>query len=65
MNLRNVQKKKEKKLNDKVSKTDNEWKSQLSSEEYSICRKKIPKLHSREFIGTVKIKGLTNVHDAV
>ncbi len=40
MNLRNVQKKKEKKLNDKVSKTDDEWKSQLSSEEYSICRKK-------------------------
>jgi len=27
--------------------------------------KKIPKLHSREFIGTVKIKGLTNVHAAV
>ena len=27
--------------------------------------KKIPKPHSREFIGTVKIKGLTNVHAAV
>ena len=40
MNRRNVQRKKEKKLNDKVSKTDNEWKSQLSPEEYSICRGK-------------------------
>jgi len=40
LNLRNVQKKKEKKLNDKVSKTDNEWKSQLSPGEYSICREK-------------------------
>ena len=27
-------------MNDKVSKTDNEWKSQLSPEEYSICRNK-------------------------
>ncbi len=27
--------------------------------------KKTPKPHSREFIGTVKIKGLTNVHAAV
>jgi len=27
--------------------------------------KKIPKLHSQEFIGTVKIKELTNVHAAV
>jgi len=27
-------------LNDKVTKTDDEWKSQLSSEEYSICRGK-------------------------
>tara|TARA_B100001971_G_scaffold180479_1_gene176673 strand:- start:130 stop:528 length:399 start_codon:yes stop_codon:yes gene_type:complete len=27
-------------LNDKISKTDNEWKSELSSDEYSICRKK-------------------------
>ena len=27
--------------------------------------KKIPKPHSREFIWTVKIKGLTNVHAAV
>ncbi len=27
--------------------------------------KKIPKPHSREFIGTVKIKGLTNVHAVV
>ncbi len=40
MNRRNVQKKKGKKLNDKISKTDNEWKSELSSDEYSICRKK-------------------------
>jgi len=32
--------KKKKKLNDKISKTENEWKSQLSSEEYSICRGK-------------------------
>jgi len=27
--------------------------------------KKIPKSHSREFIGTVKIKELTNVHAVV
>ena len=27
-------------MNDKISKTDNEWKSELSSDEYSICRKK-------------------------
>jgi len=27
--------------------------------------KKIPKPHSQEFIGTEKIKGLTNVHAAV
>jgi peptide-methionine (R)-S-oxide reductase len=40
LNRRNVQKKKGKKLNDKISKTDNEWKSELSSDEYSICRKK-------------------------
>ena len=40
LNRRNAQKKKEKKLNDKISKTDNEWKSQLSPEEYSICREK-------------------------
>ena len=40
MNRRNVQKKKEKKLNDKISKADDEWKAQLSPEEYSICRKK-------------------------
>jgi len=52
-------------LNDKVSKTDNEWKSQLSPEEYSICREKIPKPHSQEFIVTVKIKGLTNAHVVV
>ena len=65
MNLRNVQKKKEKKLNDKISKTDNEWKSQLSSDNIIYVGKKIPKPHSREFIGTVKIKGLTNVHAAV
>ncbi len=40
MNRRNVQKKKEKKLNNKISKTDNEWQNELSAEEYSICRKK-------------------------
>ena len=40
MNPRNVQKKKEKKLIDKISKTDNEWKKSLSSEEYDVCRKK-------------------------
>jgi len=40
LNRRNVQKKKGKKLNDRISKTDNEWKSELSSDEYSICRKK-------------------------
>ena len=40
MNQRNVQKKKEKKLNNKISKTDDEWKGQLSPEEYNICRKK-------------------------
>ena len=27
-------------MNDKVSKTDNEWKSQLSPEEYNVCRRK-------------------------
>ena len=27
-------------MNNKISKTDDEWKNQLSSEEYSICRKK-------------------------
>ena len=40
MNRRNVQKKKEKKLKNKISKTDNEWQNELSPEEYSICRKK-------------------------
>ena len=40
LNRRNAQKKKEKKLNDRISKTDNEWKSQLTPEEYSICREK-------------------------
>jgi len=31
-----------------------------------VCvEEKIPKPHSREFIVTVKIKGLTNVHAAV
>ena len=35
-----TEEKRKKKLNDKISKTDNEWKSQLSSEEYSICRGK-------------------------
>jgi len=27
-------------LNNKISKTDNEWQNELSAEEYSICRKK-------------------------
>ena len=27
-------------MNNKISKTDDEWKNQLSSEEYSICREK-------------------------
>ena len=27
-------------MSNKISKTDNEWKNQLSVEEYSICRKK-------------------------
>ena len=27
-------------MNDKISKTDNEWQNELSPEEYSICRKK-------------------------
>jgi peptide-methionine (R)-S-oxide reductase len=40
LNQRNVQKKKEKKLNNKISKTDSEWQNELSPEEYSICRKK-------------------------
>ena len=29
------------------------------------AEKKIPKPHSQEFIGTVKIKGLTNAHVVV
>ena len=40
MNRRNVQKKKEKKLINKISKTDNEWKKELSLEQYNVCRKK-------------------------
>jgi len=40
LSLRSVQKKKGKKMNNKISKTDDEWKNQLSSEEYSICREK-------------------------
>jgi len=27
-------------MNNKISKTDNEWQNELSAEEYSICRKK-------------------------
>ena len=40
LNRRNVQKKKEKNLTDKISKTDDEWKKDLSPEQYNICRKK-------------------------
>ena len=40
MNQRNVQKRKEKKLSDKISKTNDEWQNELSPEEYSICREK-------------------------
>ena len=40
MNLKNVQKKKEKTLVDKISKTEDEWKKKLSTEQYNICRKK-------------------------
>ena len=27
-------------MNNKISKTDDEWKNQLSADEYSICREK-------------------------
>ncbi len=40
MNQRKERKKKGKKMNEKISKTNDEWKNQLSSEEYSICREK-------------------------
>ena len=40
MNLKNVQKKKEKTLVDKISKTEDEWEKKLSAEQYNICRKK-------------------------
>ena len=40
MNRRSVQKKKEKKLNDKISKTDDEWKKELTPEQYDVCRNK-------------------------
>ena len=65
MNLRNVQKKKEKKLNDKFLKQIMSGKVNYHQRNIVYVGKKIPKPHSREFIGTVKIKGLTNVHAAV
>ena len=64
MNLRSVQRKKEKKLNDKISKTDNEWQNELSPEEYSICRKKNTEAPFTGIYCDCKDKELTNVHAA-
>ena len=49
-------------MNEKISKTDSEWKNQLSSEEYSICREKNTEPPFTGIYCDCKDKGLTLIH---
>ena len=40
LNQKNVLRKREEELVDKIIKSDKEWKSKLTQEQYNICRKK-------------------------
>ena len=45
-------------MNEKISKTNDEWKNQLSSEEYSICREKNTELPFTGIYCDCKDKGI-------
>ena len=58
MNQKNVRKKKEEELVDKIKKTDKEWKDKLTSEQYNVCRKKDTEIPFTGIYWDCKDKGI-------
>ncbi|KFM14732.1 Peptide methionine sulfoxide reductase MsrB protein [Marine Group I thaumarchaeote SCGC AAA799-O18] len=58
LNQRNVRKKKEEELADKIIKTDKEWKNELTPEQYNVCRKKDTEIPFTGIYWDCKDKGI-------